>query len=55
MTDPVVKRDLQLDHADEEALTFEVSDEALERAAGTEKGAMATGETQACLSWFPCC
>jgi hypothetical protein len=41
-----------LDQADEDILTCDVSDEALEAAAGTEGGASARAS---CATWVPCC
>jgi hypothetical protein len=45
--------DTDLDQADEEILTYAVSEEALEAAAGTEQGGNTTQLTMAC--WMPSC
>ena len=41
-----------LDQADEDILTYDVSDEALEAAAGSVGGASARAS---CATWVPCC
>jgi hypothetical protein len=44
-----------LDKADEEILTYEVSDEALEDAAGQVRGVIASTSTRECVASHPCC
>jgi hypothetical protein len=44
-----------LEQTDEEILTCEVSDEALEAAAGEVRGDVLSTTTRACVASFPCC
>jgi hypothetical protein len=51
---PVNEDTTDLDQTDEDILTYDVSDEALEAAAGTERGATPTPHDTHYLSWHCC-